>query len=119
MNGLPESFSGEQFVGRELQHVDVCSNQLMFSFDGDCMITLMSSYEVRGGDLPNQTERVPVPVFSKNLMLLLDRVIVAVEATNDGTCTFNFEGGHSLSIHDDVGPYEAYCLAWADGGVRV
>ena len=119
MFGLPDDFTGEMFVGRELQHVDVCSNQLMFSFDGECQIALRASYAVtRPGQL-SKLALITAPTFDASLMNLLDSKVSAVRPSSDGTCAFAFENGHTLWVYDDAGPYESYVLGWSTGGLYV
>jgi hypothetical protein len=91
----------------------------MFSFDGDCMITLMASYAVSSpGDL-RLPEKFAAPVFSPRLMKLLDARVSSVRPSADGTCAFALDNGHTLWIYDDIGPYEAYVLDWGTGSEYV
>jgi len=46
MYGLPESFTGEAYIGRVLASVTVYSNQLMFSFGEGASLRLESCYSV-------------------------------------------------------------------------
>ena len=118
MYGLPADFTGQAFVGRMLQYVAVFSNQLVFDFDGGCIVRLESSYshsEVRGGT----AQIFEVPHFEPKLMRILDSRVTLVSVERNGTFQLVFENGDRLTVYDPDERYEAYHLSWSGGGLIV
>ena len=118
MYGLPADFNVQIFVGRELQWVGVCSNQLMFQFDGECWIRLMSSYSLSKRGEHGSARHHAIPHFEPKLMRILDQRVRMAAVESAGALRLTFENGDSLTFYDDP-HYEAYALGWADGDVMV
>lgn len=114
MYGLPESFTGEAYIGRVLASVTVYSNQLMFSFGDGASLRLESCYSVDSpGEAGTGASAVRrVPMFDGELMRLMDRRIVRASPRTNGTLQFAFENQYVLTVFDDDPRYEAYHLAW-------
>ena len=118
MYGLPRDFDSQVFVGRELQWVGVWSNQLMFNFDGECWIRLMSSYSLAERSERSGVRHYTVPHFEPRLMRIIDQRVRVATVEAFGTLRLSFENGDSLMLYDDP-RYEAYALGWDGGDLMV
>jgi hypothetical protein len=112
MHGLPESFTGEAFVGRTLTSVTVYSNQVIFSFGDGASLRVESSYSVSSAEAVSASDVRAAPSFDPALMRLLDSRVAKVSPHADGTLHFTFENALVLAVFDDEPNYESYHLTW-------
>ena len=109
MYGLQQDFDATIFVGQELIQICFSANTVDFTFSGDILITLESSFIYRSTPT-GADHREAVPVSSSDLMHLIGHKIDSATATSDGTLALIFDNGHALTFLDDSTDYESYSI---------
>ena len=119
MYGLPETFDASVFVGRTLQQVAFSANSVSLWFGEDLSVTIESSFSHAASSGSKQAEKQTVPVAKSSLMQLAGKAVRSAESDRHGTLTLRFEGGHVLSVFDDLPQYESYRIQQGEDEIIV
>jgi len=118
MYGLPKGFDASEFVGQELVQICFTANTISLAFDGDVLVTLLSSfgYSTTSNEV---NRRETVPVSSSDLMHLIGKSVRSASAEPDGTLTLVFQDGATFTCLDDSREYESYSIHIGDREIIV
>lgn len=107
MNGLPENFTGEVFLGKVVEMICFNANQIYLHLSGKVSIVIEGefSHETWQG---NGVEHIKVPVRSSGLMSLLEVSIVTVKIKDDRHLVLEFSDQQRLTIWDSSAQFETY-----------
>jgi hypothetical protein len=108
--GIPADFDPRVFVGHNLARVwfGAFSVHLEFSTPEVLLVSVVGSYEHAGPSDEGWTDSVTVPAVASRLMQLTNHVVVDAGAVDGRRLVIEFDHGHSLTLIDDNGHYEAF-----------
>jgi len=109
MYGLPRDVSLDFFPGKTLIQVCFGPHDLIFNFDGDVSVSVMSSVGYEGADgqrYHHDDYRQIAPI----VLGLLNQSVTSATGDEAGTLTLKYSGGGTLHVYDDSSEYESYTI---------
>lgn len=119
MYGLPADFDGSLFLTKRLEQICFTENQLSLSFADGLAVTVEGAFRYEAVDPRESSGTVQPPIYTSSLMRLLGHHVANVKAETDGTLTFGFDGGETLSCYDDSKNTESYHIKYDDRVIHV
>jgi hypothetical protein len=119
MYGLPKDFDASSFIGRTLEMVCFNLNQIYLHFDDHVMITIEGDLIYQTTPEKSSRQKISPPVFSTNLMELLEHKVTNASARLDGTLSLTFDNGCIVTCLDSSPNYESYRISFGDKTIIV
>ena len=110
MYGLRSGTDLSFLKGRTLLQACFGPHDLILNFDPNVSISIWSSLAVgqRGANLRRASAFMEL---SKEILGLLNKTVIEVSWTPEGTVSLTFEGDELLELYDDSTSYECYSIS--------
>ena len=118
MYGLPKGFDGQIFVGCALEMLCINTTQIYLHFSDQLSICVQASYSLQS-NRDSQVRIVEVPMVEPDLFKLLEQLVIAASAREDGTLVLEFGNDFVFKCYDPTDLYEAYEIRHGDRTIVV
>ncbi|MEJ7623683.1 MAG: DUF6188 family protein [Pyrinomonadaceae bacterium] len=114
MYGLPDDFSTDFLLGRNLEQICINENQVYFHFDNQLFITVEGTYAYQNVESEAGELLIEVPRFDANVLQLLGSSVRKCASSPDGTLNLSFDNGQTLTMLDSSREFESYQIRYKD-----